>query len=81
MEEPLPFGVGDFSWNPNMTRGVLEIGSLLSTIVWLTPAGMELMTITIGSGEQSWSLEENLAAMYDDRIDNSEVGIARDPVW
>ena len=81
VDEPLPFEARDFSWSPDMTRGVLEIGSLLSTIVWLTPVGMEPMTITIGSGEQSWSLEENLAAMYDDRIDNSEVGIARDPVW
>jgi hypothetical protein len=79
--EPLPYRAVDFSWNPEMTRGVQGIGSLLSTIYWITPTGMKPMTVTIGAGEQSWSLDENLVAMNDERLDNTDVGIARTPVW
>lgn len=84
VDEPLPFDAYNFSWNPEMTRGVQNIGSLLGTIAWLTPTGMVPMTITIGTGEQSWSLAENLVVMEDYRLGNdrtAEVGIARNPAW
>lgn len=82
--EPLPYESLTFSWNPELTRGVQGIGSLLGTITWLTPTGMEPMTVTIGTGEQSWSLDENLIVMDDYRRGNdrsAEVGIARNPAW
>src|SRR5690606_22387594 len=82
--EPLPFESSFFSWNPEMTRGVQTLGSLLATITWLTPKGMEPISVTIGTGEQSWSLDEHLSVMEDyGRSINrtSEVGIARTPTW
>lgn len=83
--EPLPVDTWVPSWNPAMDRGVLSLGSLLGTITWITPTGMEPMTLTIGTEEdQSWSLDENLAVMEDYRRGNdrtSEVGIARNPEW
>lgn len=39
------------------------------------------MKITVGRDEHSWSLDENLVAMYDDTLDNFGVGIARSPAW
>lgn len=84
VEEPLPTDTGRPSWNPEMTRGVMSYGGLLGTITWITPTGMEPMTITIGTGEQSWSLAENLVVMEDYRHGNdrtTEVGIARNPAW
>ena len=68
-----------FSWNPGMTRGVQEIGLLRGTISWITVSGLTPMTVTIGSGDKSWSLDENFEsfeAIYDD-----DVGIARRPTW
>lgn len=84
VEEPLSFDTSSFTWNPEMTRGVQSIGSLLGTIAWITPTGMEPMMVTIGTGEQSWSLAENLAVMEDYHRGNDrtpEVGIARNPAW
>ncbi|RME06886.1 MAG: hypothetical protein D6816_07230, partial [Bacteroidetes bacterium] len=84
VEAPLPVDTWFPSWNPEMTRGVLSIGSLLGTIVWVTPAGMEAMTVTIDTDELSWSLAENLSVMEDYYHGNdrtAEVGIARNPAW
>lgn len=84
VDEPLPFESVNFTWNPNLTRGIQGIGSLLGTLQWITPNGTEPMTITVGSGAQSWALDENLAVMndYDFGIDRTdEVGIARRPAW
>jgi hypothetical protein len=84
VSEPLSYGSASFSWNPDMTRGVQDIGSLIGTIYWLTPEGMEPMTITVGSEEQSWALDENLRMIEDYGPGNDrseEVGIARNPVW
>lgn len=84
VEEPLFMEASYSSWNPEMTRGVLGIASLLGTVAWVTPTGMEPMTITIGTGEQSWSLAENLVVMEDYRHGNDRttgVGIARNPEW
>lgn len=84
VEEPLPTDTWVPSWNPEMTRGVMSYGGLLGTITWITPTGMEPMTITIGTGEQPWSLAENLVVMEDYRHGNdrtTEVGIARNPAW
>jgi hypothetical protein len=85
VDAPLPYESGRFSWNPEITRGVQDIGSLIGTIHWLTPTGMEPMTIIVGTGEQSWSLDENLDAMYNDRLDDNDgsidAGIARSPAW
>lgn len=85
VDEPLSFEAGSITWNPDMTRGVQGIGSLLGTIYWITPDGIvEPMTVTVGSGEQSWALDENLRVMEDYRLGNdrtTEVGIARSASW
>jgi hypothetical protein len=84
VEEPLSVESSSFSWNPEMTRGVQGIGSLLGTITWISPTDIEPMTVTIGMGEQSWSLDENLVVMEDYRRGHdrtAEVGIARNPAW
>lgn len=84
VEEPLFLEASSSSWNPEMTRGALGIASLLGTVAWVTPTGMEPMTITIGTGEQSWSLAENLVVMEDYRHGNdrtAEVGISYNPEW
>lgn len=84
VEAPLPVTTWSPSWNPGMTRGVVTIGSLLGTIAWITPQTMIPMTVTVGTGEQSWSLAENLVVMDDYRAGDDrsgEVGIARNPAW
>lgn len=84
IEAPMPDNTWIPSWNPQMSRGVMNIGSLLGTIVWVTPTGMEPMTITVGTAVKSWSLAENLRVMEEygrgpNRTD--EVGIARNGSW
>lgn len=84
VEEPLSLEASSSSWNPDMTRGVLGIGTLLGTIAWVTPIGMEPMRVTIGTGKQSWSLAESLVVIDDYSLGNdrtTEVGIARNPAW
>jgi hypothetical protein len=75
VEEPLLSLSSTFSWNPTMTRGVQGSSSLPATISWLTPTGTEPMTITIGTGEQAWSLARDLPTIL------NGVGTARQPTW
>jgi hypothetical protein len=78
---PLPdIGANDFSWNPDMSRGVQAAGSLFQTLYWLAPDGVEPMTITISRGRRSWSLDENYYSMLN-RDNNHDIGIARAPSW
>lgn len=80
VKEPLSLEAGRFTWNPNMTRGVQSTGSLLGTIYWITPQGTEPLTITVGQGQKSWQLNENLVIIEDD-LDRNDVGIADSPTW
>jgi hypothetical protein len=38
----------EYTWNPDMTRGVQALNGLYATLYWITPAGWEPMNITIG---------------------------------
>jgi hypothetical protein len=77
----LPGGwAGRFSWNPTMTRGVQGFGSLEGTIAWITPSGLLPMTVTIGTRDKSWSLDENFET-FGVLYDTYEVGIAQRPAW
>lgn len=71
-----PIGVNFFSWNPEMSRGVQDAGSLFRTIYWLTPEKSEPMEVTIVDGDRQWSL----ADAYHDFF-NPQFGLAYAPVW
>jgi hypothetical protein len=76
-----PIGALWFSWNPEMTRGIQEAGSLLSTIMWLTPEKTEPMDIIVEDGSRRWSLADNYAAMLVRESDVEELGRASSPAW
>lgn len=80
VEEPLSNESYGFTWNPEMTRGVQSLGSLLGTIQWITPEGTEPITLMLGEGRKSWQLDENLTILEED-LDRRDVGIARSPAW
>lgn len=76
-----PIGGSWFSWNPDMTRGVQEAGSLLSTLIWLTPERAEPMDILIEDGSRRWSLAENYRVILARESDAREIGRAGSPAW
>jgi hypothetical protein len=69
-----------YTWNPQMTRGVQEFSSLDGTLFWISPAGTEPMTVTVSDGRRSWSLDENYVAIRD-RLEPKDTGVARAPAW
>jgi hypothetical protein len=73
-----------FTWNPDMSRGVMAVGTLDSTLYWLSPNGPEPMQVAVGEGEAKWSLAEALEQTTCIReCDPSPppVGIASTPSW
>lgn len=80
IDAPLPPVLYDATWSPDMQRGVVASGSLDGTLSWLTPQGIEPMTITVGAGDRAWRLDVYFpgATPYPERDD---VGIARNPAW
>lgn len=85
MEQPL-YSVrqGSFTWNPDMSKGVMSVGYLAGTLHWLTPQGPEPMQVWVGDGQQQWSLAEALKHLTCATLCNSDslpVGIARTPDW
>jgi len=84
VSEPLPEGLGlsgTFSWNPDMSRGVVAGGSLFGTLYWVTPTGSMPMTVTVGEGSNMWSLAENFRVMQDRENNAVNIGIAKTPAW
>jgi hypothetical protein len=78
VKAPLPYYASDFSWNPEMTRGVMQIYQTVGgTIFWITPEGGAPMDVVVGDGERSWSL----AADYPNWADDQPTGIAAYPAW
>lgn len=82
VSEPLLEQVGDgrFTWNPEMTQGIVAGASLFGTLYWVTPSASLPMTVTIDMGGNSWSLDENVYILQTD-ADSVDVGIARAPAW
>ena len=76
---PLPSTIsGTYSWNPDMTSGVMDIfDGLNGTLFWISPQGVQPMELTLSDGKRSWSL----ASAYPDFPDYSSYGIAFSPAW
>lgn len=73
-----------FTWNQDVSRGVMAVGTLDSTLYWLTPEGPEPMQVTVGEGEATWSLAEALEQTTCTRECEPSpppVGIASTPGW
>ena len=73
-----------FTWNQDMSRGVMAVGTLDSTLYWLSPDGPEPMQVVVGEGEEKWSLAEALKQTTCTRGCESSpppVGIASTPSW
>jgi hypothetical protein len=69
----------DFSWHPDMTRGVQEIYDILNGVLyWITPFGSEPISLTLSDGKRSWSLDESFPDFSED---SSAMGIAAIPAW
>ncbi|MBE7529102.1 MAG: PD40 domain-containing protein [Ardenticatenaceae bacterium] len=84
VSEPLPEGLGlsgTFSWNPDMSRGVVAGGSLFGTLYWVTPTGSMPMTVTVGEGSDTWSLAENFRVMQNRENNAMHIGVAKTPAW
>ncbi len=69
----------DFTWNPQMTRGVQEmVNAAQGTIYWITPEGSAPMDVEIEDQGLRWNLKD-----YYEHHDSLEPGIgyARSPAW
>ncbi len=78
-------GSSMFTWNPEMTRGIQVVGSLLTTLFWISPEGIEPMEVTVRQGNQAWSLAEtiNIITNRDAEVVlyKRDVGNAAAPDW
>lgn len=75
---PLPYYADYFSWNPEMTRGVMQIyQTVAGTIFWITPEGGAPMDVVVSDGKRAWSL----AMDYPNWADDPPSGIAAYPAW
>jgi hypothetical protein len=69
----------DFTWNPQMTRGVQEmVNAAQGTIYWITPEGSAPMDVEIEDQGLRWNLKD-----YYEHHDSLEPGIGyvRSPAW
>lgn len=65
----------DFTWDPEMTRGVQEtVGSYQGTIYWILPDGISPMDIEIEDQGLKWNLKD----YYEGK---DRVGLVRFPAW
>jgi len=71
---------GNFTWNPTVTLGIQETMGLYGMLYWLRPDGISPITVTVGSGNQAWALDENYVAVRD-HLDMENTGVARAPAW
>jgi len=49
-----------FTWNQDMSRGVMAVGTLDSTLYWLSPDGPEPMQVVVGEGEATGPSPDSL---------------------
>jgi hypothetical protein len=86
MTEPI-YGetrLGNFTWNPDMTKGIMQEGSLDGTFYWVTPDGPEPMDVTITEGRRSWSFADTVTLWFSSEIDSTldiPIGMADEPAW
>jgi hypothetical protein len=69
----------DFTWNPEMTRGVQEmVDAAQGTIYWITPDGIAPMDVEIEDQGLKWNLKD-----YYERNDSVEpgIGFVLSPAW
>lgn len=69
----------DFTWNPQMTRGVQEmVDAAQGTIYWISPEGIAPMDIEIEDQGLKWNLKD-----YYEHHDNFEpgIGFVLSPAW
>lgn len=66
----------DFTWNPEMTRGVQEMvsGGAQGTIYWISPDGISPMDVEIEDQGLKWNLKD----YYDGK---DRTGLVRFPSW
>jgi len=71
---------GGFSFDPQMTRAIVESGSgICASIGWLTGNGPEPLRISMGSGNRRWRLDEAFQQSGDQ--DCTKLGRAEGPSW
>ncbi len=73
------YSAKDFTWNPEMTRGVQEmVDAAQGTIYWITPDGIAPMDVEIEDQGLKWNLKD-----YYEHNDSFEPGIgyALAPAW
>lgn len=74
----------NYSWNPDMTRGVVSTGDLRGTFYSVSSEGPEPLEIVVGEGTQEWVLSDALSDFYALDLPLNEwprVGIATRPAW
>lgn len=76
---PPAYSAKDFTWNPQMTRGVQEmVDGAQGTIYWISPAGVSPMDIEIEDQGLKWNLKD----YYENRNEIGKgVGLALSPAW
>lgn len=78
VKAPLPYYASYFSWNPEMSRGVMQIyQTVAGTIFWITSEGGAPMDVVVGDGKRAWSL----AVDYPNWAQDQPKGIAAYPAW
>jgi hypothetical protein len=62
-------GAGDFTWKPDMSKGVLSTLPAYSTLYWISTVGTEPIPATLTDGRKSWRLSDTIDALeaYDRR--------------
>ena len=80
VQEPWRFGVGGYSWNREMTRGMVAHDSAIcASLAWLTPQRVEDATIVVEDGGQRWRLDALFQRRGSEGCD--DLGRARGPAW
>lgn len=76
-----PVGVARFSWNSEMSMGVQEFGSLMGSLIWLTPEESMPLEVVLKEGSLQWNLADNYGRTLarDNRME--DLGIASNPAW
>lgn len=78
VEETLPPAAHNYSWNPDMTKGVQDTYTdLTGTIFWIDSEKPSPMDIVLSDGTRSWSLADEFPRYQR----GNQKGTAAFPVW
>lgn len=77
---PINTLISQFTWNPDLSRGVVGAGDICASLLWLTQDGFEYFEITFSDEGRSWRLDE---AFRRDLVTEgcSDLGQANLPSW